>query len=225
MISALIPAAGSGSRMGDHGPKALIPVLGRPMLLWSVEALSKVDGVGEILVAAPPDAVEAVKAICKEANIPRWRCAFPGGRSRRESVAALLREAKGDRVLIHDAARPCITPEWVSTLLNELGSHRAGVPALPIRDTLKRGNGGVVRDTVPRDGIFAVQTPQIFDAELLRGAHAHGIPGGGDVTDDASLVESVGGKVRLLTGDTRNIKVTFPGDIEVAEQLITGRAG
>jgi 2-C-methyl-D-erythritol 4-phosphate cytidylyltransferase len=193
------------------------------MLLWSIEALSRVDEVGEILVAAPPDAVDAVKAICQETKIPRWKCAFPGGRSRRESVAALLREAKGDRVLVHDAARPCITSEWVSALLDELGSHRAGVPALPVRDTLKRMNGGVVHATVPRDGIYAVQTPQIFDTDLLRSAHAHGIPGGGDVTDDASLVESVGGKVWLLGGDPGNIKVTFPEDLDVAERLIAGR--
>jgi 2-C-methyl-D-erythritol 4-phosphate cytidylyltransferase len=193
------------------------------MFLWSVEALSRVDEVGEILVAAPPDELDTIKAICQEAKIPRWRCAFPGGRSRRESVAALLKEAKGDRVLVHDAARPCISPGWVSGLIAELGSHRVGVPALPVRDTLKRGNGGVVRDTVPRDGIYAVQTPQIFETDLLRGAHAHGIPGGGDVTDDASLVESVGGKVWLLKGDPSNIKVTFPEDVDVAERLLAGR--
>ncbi len=223
MISALIPAAGAGARMGDQGPKALIPILGRPMVLWSVDALSRVEAVGEILVAAPPEAVERMEGVCGKADIPRWRCVFPGGRSRRESVAALLREAKGDRILVHDAARPCITPEWVSALLAELGSGEAGVPALGVRETLKRAERGMVIGTVPREGLFAVQTPQIFDGSLLRRAHAHGVPASGDVTDDAALVESVGGRVRLLSGDPGNIKVTYAGDLELAARLLEGR--
>jgi 2-C-methyl-D-erythritol 4-phosphate cytidylyltransferase len=263
VISALIAAAGEGSRLRAGGPKALVPIAGRPMLCWSVDALARVVGVGEILVAAPPDAIEKFEALREAMGQALWRATLPGGRTRTESVGRLVDAAVGDRVLVHDAARPCVEPSWVRALLVELGAAPAGVPALPVRDTLKRGEGRssgegtrggppgpsadgeagglpggstgglpggsadgahrFIAGTLSREGLFTVQTPQIFDAALLRRAHAHARERTLDATDDAALVEALGERVRLLAGDPANVKVTEPADVDLAEWILRGQ--
>lgn len=218
----LIPAAGSGLRLGANEPKALVPVAGRPMLAWSVLALSAVDGVTEILVAAPPASVAAFESLRGTLGVSAWRSVVPGGDTRRESVGHLLSRASGERVLVHDAARPCVTTVWVNALLRELGEDPAGVPGVPVRDTLKRGRGGVVTDTVPREGLFVIQTPQLFRTDVLRRAHANDEDPG--VTDDAVLVERLGERVRLLRGDPANLKVTYPDDVAIATRYLEARS-
>ena len=224
MISVLIPAAGSGERFGADDPKALVSVSGRPMIAWSVEVLSRVPGVEEILVAAPPSARAGFESVRAGLGIAAWREVVDGGQTRSESVRNLLGVAEGDRVLVHDAARPCITTDWVRELLDELGDHPAGIPALPVRDTLKRGAHGLVTETVSRTGLHSVQTPQVFDTALLRRAHAPEVEWTADPTDDAMLVEALGEDVRLLTGKTWNLKVTYPGDRALAEVIIGDRS-
>jgi 2-C-methyl-D-erythritol 4-phosphate cytidylyltransferase len=217
MISVLIPAAGHGLRLGGV-TKALLPLLGRPMLLFSVDALLRVEDVGEILVAAPADALERFEDLRRATD--SWSRTIAGGETRAASVRALVQLARGDRVLVHDAARPCVTTRWVTELLRELGSDAAGVPALEVSDTLKRVESGVVTETVPRDALFAVQTPQIFETELLRRAHdAPRVPSS-PATDDASLVEALGARVRILAGEPRNLKVTRPEDVHLVETLL-----
>ena len=224
MISVLIPAAGSGERFGADDPKALVTVAGRPMLAWCVEVLSRVPGVGEILVAAPPSARAIFESVRTELGIAAWREIVEGGQTRSESVRNLLGEAEGSRVLVHDAARPCITTDWVTELLKELKDDAAGVPALPVRDTLKRGRYGLVTETVSRAGLYSVQTPQVFDTTLLRRAHAPEVEWTADPSDDAMLVEALGEDVRLLGGKTWNLKVTYPGDQALAEVIIGDRS-
>jgi len=220
VISVLIPAAGDGWRLGADRPKALVPVAGRPMLLWSLDALAGVSGVAEILIAAPEAHLEAFEALRRgwvsSARTEVRSSVVAGGVTRAASVFRLLEHAAETRVMVHDAARPCIRTGWVEALLRELGAARAGVPALPVGDTMKRGAGGVVTETVPREGIYAVQTPQLFDRETLVHAHRTAGEARSEATDDAQLVEAVGVEVKLLAGDARNIKVTLADDIDVA---------
>lgn len=220
MISALVPAAGRGLRLGGV-TKALEPLLGRPMLLFSTKALSRVTEVGEVLVAAPADAFDRFEELRRSSG--GWTRTIVGGETRVESVGALLGEAGGDRVLVHDAARPCVTATWVTFLVDELGSDPAGVPALQVRDTLKRAEEGVVVETVSRELLYAVQTPQIFETALLIRAHNAAASRCANATDDAALVEAIGAPVRILTGDPSNVKVTYPEDFDVARALLRAR--
>jgi 2-C-methyl-D-erythritol 4-phosphate cytidylyltransferase len=221
VTAALIPAAGSGLRLGSTGPKALIEVNGAPMLAWSVHAFSAVEAITSIAVAAPLDEMAAFEALRRDLAIEKWTALIPGGAERSDSVRALVDATEADRVLVHDAARPCITSEFVGALIDACGDAPAGIPALPVADTLKRGAEGRVVETVDRDGLFAVQTPQLFAADLLRRAHA--AASGAPATDDAALVERLGETVRLLRGDADNLKVTFPEDVARASAILASR--
>ncbi len=151
---------------------------------------------------------------------------MPGGDRRRDSVAAGLAAISDHAgfVLIHDAARPLVTPDLVRAVIDRLlvGDVAGVVPVVPVRDTLKRVAGEFVVETVNRSDLVAVQTPQGFNLEALRAAHA---VAGGDATDDASMVEAVGGTIATVDGDPANLKVTYPEDLAVAEALRSGRHG
>ncbi len=226
MISVLIPAAGSGERLGADRPKALVEVAGAPLIAWSVRALAEVSDVIEILVAAPAGQEHAFEAVRDRIDCALWRPVLTGGAERADSVAALVAHATSDLVLVHDAARPCVEAAWVESLVRELGSAEAGVPGVPVRDTLKRARDGVVIETIDRDGAFAVQTPQLFRRDLLVRAHALRArsPELARATDDAMLVEALGVPVRLLTGSASNVKVTFPDDVDHAARFLTRAA-
>lgn len=222
---ALVPAAGSGLRLGAGGPKALVEVRGRSLLRWSVEALAAARQVTEIVVAVPPDEVARFDAVRSELGLDAWTRVVAGGETRADSVGALVSATDADRVLVHDAARPCITGAFVDALIDELGDDLAGVPAHPVRDTLKRAVDGVVTETVSRDGLFAVETPQLFDRALLARVHARRMPGDPGATDDAMLVEASGVPVRILTGMAGNVKVTYEADLELVRRTLEARGG
>jgi 2-C-methyl-D-erythritol 4-phosphate cytidylyltransferase len=192
------------------------------MLLWSLGALERVRAVTSIVVAAPSSAIGAFEALRGDAGISKWEAVIPGGETRSASVRALLSGVRTPRVLVHDAARPCIDPGWIEGIIAELGDAPAGVPALPVRDTLKRARDGVVTSTLSRDDLHQVQTPQLFDTEVLRRAHAVADTAPAP-TDDAALVEALGLPVRLLRGDPWNLKVTFSYDLAVAETYLRQR--
>jgi 2-C-methyl-D-erythritol 4-phosphate cytidylyltransferase len=220
MAVALIVAAGRGERLGTDRPKALVSLAGRPMLEWSVEALRAVDGVERIVVALPPGALAAA---------PEGTVAVAGGEARSHSVREALSAAgRGDPVIVHDAARPLSRPDLFSRALDELETSEADavIAAARVSDTIKEvgGDGLTVSRTLDRARLWAVQTPQVFrrgalervlsdaDDELLRSA-----------TDDAWLVERAGGVVRVVEADARNIKVTTPVDLAMAELLLAAR--
>lgn len=195
----IVVAAGSGARFG--GPKHDVLLAGRPLWAWAQEALIS-GGVGDVvLVGDVPGGV-------------------PGGKRRRDSVAAGLAQIPDDCVyaLVHDAARPLASPNLVRRVLARLseGDVDAVVPAVPIRDTIKQVEASRVIATVDRSLLAAVQTPQGFRAEVLRSAHR---ASDGDATDDAALIEGAGGTVVTVAGDPRNLKVTYPDDLIVAEAL------
>jgi 2-C-methyl-D-erythritol 4-phosphate cytidylyltransferase len=216
---ALVAAAGVGERMGSDLPKAFVPFGGRPLLAESIERLDLCPWVDAIVVAVSEDWVEPAILLAEELVASKVVAVVAGGASRAESVRLALAEVPGDAlvVLVHDAARPLLADAVVERLLAALTEGWDGVvPALPVADTLKRVEGGVVLETVSRDDLVAVQTPQAFPASTLRAALAGDLEG---ATDCAALVERTGGRVGVVDGDQRLLKITTQADLELVERL------
>ena len=219
VASAVSAAAGSGQRLGSGGPKAFLELGGRPMLDWSLEAFRAASAVDEIVVATPPGEEAAVA--------DRGVLAVAGGEHRSESVANALELCGGEIVVVHDAARPLVTPGLIDAVVTELsaeGDAAAVIAATPVTDTIKQASEtGQVERTLERRGLWAVQTPQAFRARALRDALSD--PGSlPDATDDAMLVERRGGRVLIHSAPAENLKVTTPLDLRVAELLLRERA-
>ena len=217
MAVALVVAAGRGERLGLGRPKAFVPLCGRPMLQWSVDALRSVADVDQIVVALPADALD---------QAPEGTLGVAGGEARSESVlAALQASAGGDPVIVHDAARPLAPPELFEQALVELATPGvdAVVAAAPVADTIKEvpPGGRAVARTLDRSGLWAIQTPQVFRRAALEAALAQS---GAEIlaaaTDDAWLVERAGGTVHVLPWTAPNFKVTTPLDLRLAEMLL-----
>lgn len=210
---AIVVAAGRGERLGAPVPKAIVPVAGMPMVAWSVRALEAVP-VDGIVVALPPQ-IDPPREIDGSVIVV-------GGDSRMASVRrALERIPDADTVVVHDAARPCVTPALVERALDGLHDADGAVCAVPVSDSLKRSDA----TAVAREGLWRAQTPQAFRAAVLRDAHARAHAEGIDATDDAQLVERYGGRVVLVDGDERNIKVTTAADLAIAARLLSPRPG
>ena len=215
----MIAAAGSGQRLGAGGPKAFVELAGRPMLEWSLDAFRAARTVAEIVVAAPPgqDGLVAERGVV----------AVEGGEHRSESVANALALCGEELIVVHDAARPLVTPGLIDAMVEELAGEddAAGViAATPVTDTIKQADDeGRVERTLDRSGLWAVQTPQVFRAVALREALADpaSLPG---ASDDAMLVERKGGRVVIHSTSPDNIKVTTPFDLRVAELLLRERS-
>lgn len=219
IVGALVPAAGLGVRLGPGRPKALRELAGEPLLLHAVRGLRSAPSVGPIVVAAPPDEVEAVAELLVGLDV----VVVAGGAERQDSVRlALAALPEAELVLVHDAAR-CLTP--VSVIEAVVAALVAGadavVPVLPVADTVKQVEGDVVRATVDRSVLRAVQTPQGFRRDVLEKAHGAGSL---VMTDDAGLVESLGVTVTTVAGDDEAFKVTRPLDLLLAEALLALRA-
>lgn len=216
MAVALIVAAGRGERLGSGGPKALVTLAGKPMLQWSVEALQAVPAVEQIVVALPEDAV---------AEAPAGTVGVAGGAVRSESVRLALAASAGDPVIVHDAARPLAPPELFERALSELEESGADavIAAAPVSDTIKEvsDDGHTVARTLDRSRLWAVQTPQVFRRAILERALASDdlLP---QATDDAWLVERLGGRVRVIESRAANIKVTNLTDLRLAELMLVG---
>jgi 2-C-methyl-D-erythritol 4-phosphate cytidylyltransferase len=219
-VWALLAAAGSGERLGMDRPKAFARLGDRPLLAESMERLDRSDWIDAIVVAAPPGWEEPVILLAEELVASKVVAAVTGGRTRAESVRAALAEVPDDAiaVLVHDAARPLVDDEVVGRVLGPLSEGVAGVvPALRLADTLKRVSGTEVVETLARDDLVAAQTPQAFPADVLRRALSGEL---GGATDCASLVEAAGGRVRVVDGDPRLLKVTSPADLELVESWL-----
>ena len=220
---AVLVAAGRGERFGHDRPKAFANLGGRPLLAASLERLERSEWVEAIVVAAPEEWEEPTILLAEELGAGTVHAVVTGGATRADSVRAGLGEVPDDAavVLVHDAARPLLLEEVVERVVGGLAEGWDGVvPALPLADTVKRAEGEAVAETVDRTGLYAVQTPQVFLAEALRRALARG----GDATDCAGLVEAAGGRVRLVEGDRRLLKVTTPADLAFVETLLAAEA-
>jgi 2-C-methyl-D-erythritol 4-phosphate cytidylyltransferase len=204
-VVGIVPAGGGGERLGAERPKAFVVCAGRPMVEWSLDALR--SACSRIVVAVPTGFEEPPDRV-------------PGGPTRSASVRAALDAAPDASVfVIHDAARPLLTPDLVERCLDALAGADGAIAALPVADTVHVASDRVIRDTPDRSTLWAAQTPQAFDADVLRRALA----GGDSATDEAALVAAAGGTVRVIEGRSDNIKVTTPTDLRLAEALLRER--
>jgi 2-C-methyl-D-erythritol 4-phosphate cytidylyltransferase len=218
---AILVAAGSGERLGADRPKAFVALGDRVLLAESLERLDGSDWIDAIVVAVPVEWVEAAIVLAEELVASKVAAVVPGGATRGESVRAALAEVPTEAlvVLVHDAARPLVDEAVIERVLAPLAEgFDAVVPGLPVADTVKRVDGGVVAETVDRSSLVTVQTPQAFSADALRRAYASDDPV--DATDCASLVEARGGRVRVVEGDPRLLKVTTRADLALVESWL-----
>jgi len=224
--AAVVPAAGRGDRLGRGLPKALIELRGRPLIEYALATLDRAAEVESIAAVVPEDAVPAVQGLVRRAGLRKVAAIVPGGADRQASVACGLAALPPgpELVLVHDAARPFLTPSLVSDVLAAAAQDGAATAALPVGDTIKRGEAGWVQETLDRSRLFRIQTPQAFRRALLEQAHRDAEREGLRGTDDAALVEHLGARVRLVPGSPANIKITVPDDLALAEALAAARA-
>ena len=229
LVWGAVPAAGSGSRMGSSVPKQYLEIAGARLAEHTLGALLAAGCIHEIVVAIAPD--DALWPTLPEALRARVRTVH-GGDERAASVLNALdgfsqRPAPGDWVLVHDMARPCVRPERIRAMIDELGRDEVGgLLALPLVDTLKRADGAQrVRETVDRSALWRAQTPQVFRFTVLERALREARASGVTITDEAMAVERLGLAPRLLRGSADNIKVTVADDMELANYYLSRRRG
>lgn len=222
---AIVPAAGSGSRFGAEKPKQYLDLLGRPLIFHTLAALCACPDIERVWVVLAPDDPWWPRYDWSElgAKLETVRC---GGATRAESVsnglqAAAMVATDDDWVLVHDAARPCLSPAMLDALFADLANDPVGgILAVPVADTLKRADAEQrVAATEPRDGLWQAQTPQMFHYGLLCDA----LQKCRDVTDEAGAVEALGLKPKLVRGDATNLKVTYPADLPLAAMILRAR--
>lgn len=227
MVTAVVAAAGSGRRMGREVNKVFLPLAGRPILARSVAAVAscpEVDGL--VVVVAPGEEEQAAEIIAPLALAKPW-LVVAGGAERQHSVANALAAvpAAADIILIHDGARPLVDADTIGAAIAAAREHGAAGVAVPVKDTIKTvDEGGCIAATPDRRTLWAIQTPQVFAAPLLREAYAAAAAAGVLATDDAALVERLGRKVRIVPGSYRNIKITTPEDMIMAQALLGSEA-
>jgi 2-C-methyl-D-erythritol 4-phosphate cytidylyltransferase len=212
-VWAILVAAGRGERLGLEQPKAFAKLGEDPLLAEPLRRLDESDWIDRIVIVAPPGWEEPAILLAEELACSKVHACVPGGATRSESVRAGVAEVADDAlvVLVHDAARPLLSDDVIERVLSPLSEGWDGaVPGLPVSDTLKRvGADGAIAGTVERDSLYAVQTPQAFPASVLRAA----VQAGGEATDCAGLVQAAGGRVKVVEGDPRLLKVTTADDL------------
>lgn len=216
---AVIVAAGNASRMGGID-KVMAQLKGEPMILRTVRTFQDCDAISEIVIVTRPDLILPITDLTR--SMSKVRAVVAGGKSRQESVN-LGMNTLSDQVklaAIHDGARPLISWQVIDRVVRAANTHNAAIPAIPVKDTIKVCEGRVICNTPDRASLFAAQTPQVFDFDLLRAALKKAEQDGAEVTDDASAVEHLGMAVKIVEGDERNIKVTTPMDLKIAQMLL-----
>lgn len=216
---AVIVAAGNASRMGGID-KVMAELKGEPMILRTVRAFENCPVIQEIVVVTRPDLIAPIMGLCK--GFSKVTAVVAGGKDRPESVRNGMNalSSKVKLAAIQDGARPLITRAVIDRTVRAANTYGAAAPAVPVKDTVKVVRGGVVRATPDRSALAAVQTPQVFDFDLLRGALKKAEQDSAQITDDCSAVENMGFTVKIVEGDERNIKVTTPMDLKIAELLL-----
>ena len=216
---AVIVAAGTASRMGGID-KVMAQLDGEPMVVRSVRTFQECDAIREIVVVTRPDLIVPIRDLCS--GFDKVTAVVAGGKDRPASVTNGLNalSSKVKLAAIHDGARPLISWQVIDRTVRAANSYGAAAPAIPVKDTVKVVQGGVVKETPERKNLFAVQTPQVFDFDLLRGALKKAAEDKAEITDDCSAVERMGMSVKIVEGDERNLKVTTPIDLVIAKMLL-----
>ena len=224
--TAVVVAGGKATRM-EGVDKILTPMGGDPLILYALEPFQDSDLVDEIVIVAREDLMVPIGNLCSRKGITKVRRVVNGGATRPESVLAGIRAADpgADLIAIHDGARPFITREIIEDTIRTARRCSAAAPAIPVKDTIKRARDGIVTETPDRSELFAVQTPQIFEASLIKAAVGKAIEEGAPITDDCSAVERLGFPVKLTQGSEENIKITTPRDLLHGEAILAERMG
>ena len=219
--SVVVAAAGTASRMQGID-KILAPLGDRPILARTLEVFQRCEAVSEVIVVTREDLLADISRMCKEFDLNKVKKVVVGGDERLLSVRAGLRQVDPEAhlIAIHDGARPFLTRSVLEQVLEQAARSGAAAPAIPLNDTIKRAVDGVVEETVDRSVLWSVQTPQVFQADLIRAAVEQAAENGVQVTDDCSVVERLGMKVVLTPGDRENIKVTTPFDLILGQVIL-----
>jgi len=239
-VVAVVPAAGLGKRFGQGTNKPFQTLCGKPLVVWSISELEKVPEIVEIIPVLKEDDMASGQKLFDEYGFSRIKKIAPGGKERQDSVYNGLRliDDEDCMVLIHDGVRPLVEKELIENTIKELQSafspsgmkNKAGfkaidgvIPVVPLKDTVKEADDGVVKKTLKRGTLWAVQTPQVFHYASVLHAYEKALNDGYFATDDAALVERYGGRVKIIMGSYRNIKITTPEDLEIAAFFIGKR--
>ncbi len=216
---AVIVAAGTASRMGGID-KVMAPLGGEPMIVRTVRTFQNCGAIAEIVVVTREDLILSITSLCR--GMDKVKAVVAGGASRQESVARGLSALSGQMKLaaVHDGARPLVSDAVIDRTVRAAHSYGAAAPAVPVKDTVKVVKGGLVMATPDRNALRAVQTPQVFDYDLLRGALEQAEKDKTAVTDDCSAVERLGMRVKIVEGEERNLKITTPLDLKIAALLL-----
>ena len=225
VCAAVVVAAGSARRM-EGIDKILTPLGDLPVLVHTLYAFQDCPVVGEVVVVTREDLLVEISRICKDFALDKVRKVIVGGKERIHSVQAGLREVdpEAELIAIHDGARPLVTPQVIEAAVSAAARSGAAAPAIPVIDTIKRWEDGLGVETVDRSILRAVQTPQVFEAGLIRAATQKALEDGELLTDDCGAVERLGKKVTLTEGSRENIKITTPLDLVLGEAILTARA-
>ncbi len=218
--SAVILAAGSSTRMGTD--KSVLTLDGIPVIIRAVQAFEKHDLVDEIIVVTKEESVPMIADLCAKYALKKVRRVMAGGATRAESslIGVTAVDKKAEYIAIHDGARPLITQKVITDALYAARDYHAAVPVIPSTDTLRMVENGFIGGDVDRDSVIRIQTPQIFDADLIKGALTYAVDKNVTVTDDSSAVRLTGFKIKTVEGDVNNIKLTTPEDVPVAEAIL-----
>jgi 2-C-methyl-D-erythritol 4-phosphate cytidylyltransferase len=222
----LIPAAGSGKRMGSSRNKLLLTVQSRPIIAWTLLAAEAADRIEWMGIISQPHDWQDFKTIVADLALTKPVELIQGGATRQESVhnGLLALPSSAKQVLIHDGARCLATPNLFNRCAEVICSCPGLIAAVPVKDTIKVvGMNGIIQSTPNREQLWAAQTPQGFDVNLLKQCHAEGVRQGWEVTDDAALFEKCGIEVRIVPGEETNLKLTTPQDLAIAEFILKTR--
>ena len=221
--SAVVVAAGSGTRMGAD--KLMMQLGGCTVIERTLAALDRSGCIDEIVVVTQSEKIPAIAALARERGIKKLKCVTEGGANRTASAWAGVQECseRAELIAIHDAARPLVTEEIIELAVTAAAERGAAAPAIHVKDTVRQARGGRVLRTLERDELYLMQTPQVFQAELLKAALQSAVNAEVTLTDDCSAVERLGKEVYLTAGDPENIKITRPLDLRLAEAILAER--
>ena len=222
--SVVIVCAGNSTRMGGVN-KILLPLGDRKVIGVTMQAFQACDSVSEIIIVAREDDIPAIQAEAEAAGITKLAACTTGGATRQESVINGIKKISKETqlVAVHDGARPLVKPEYIEKVIKDASVFGGATLGVPVKDTIKAVDGGLIIDTPPRSSLYITQTPQIFKRDLYFEGIDFALEHGLDFTDDCQLVEAIGGKVAMTVGDYTNIKITTPEDIDIAEVLLSQR--
>lgn len=218
-VTALIAAAGSGTRMNSDIPKQFLKIKGIPVLARTLAKFEKNKYVDHIVIITRSTDAEYVSELAEEFSIHKLKAIVVGGDTRQKSIMNGLEHIESDIVLIHDAARPFVTDAQITDVIKEVDISKAAALGVPVTDTLKKADDGIIRSTIDRSNLYCIQTPQGFVTELIKKAHTEAFDSGIKVTDDCSVAEAAGIDIKIIDGSHTNIKITTHDDMLLADKL------